>query len=342
MGKSKKHKKNGGSSGKQAGVADPQSNNNDSDSSRPPPRSSNRKRKKRNHVYRLADDEKLRASIEADGTRTVVDMAADGNCLFRSLADQLFGDHGDAHDGVRDEICDYLAGHEADFAFFLDLDDETTAGDDASTYDAYVEQMRQDGEWGGHLELVAAARLYRRTVTIYSSSLASLQIDHDATSQAVAGPPLRVSYHDNDHYNSIRETGRASPPPLPIRTYIKEDKDGAMAVATTSTEEGFEEAIVGEFEPDSTEAVEVPAAEEVPEAGAAGPTTTKKKQKKAKPGGLCPCGSGEKYRKCCKEKDKRAAHQERVKVQKTLKEETESTTGQAEVAMDGDFRKLTI
>jgi hypothetical protein len=272
-----------------------------------------------------------------------VDMAADGNCLFRSLADQLFGDHGDAHDGVRDEICDYLAGHEAAFAFFLDLDDETTAGDDASTYDAYVEQMRQDGEWGGHLELVAAARLYRRTVTIYSSSLASLNIDHGA-SQAAAGPPLLVSYHDNDHYNSIRETGRASPPPLPIRTYIKEDNDGAMEVATKlTTKEGIDEATAEtDTERDSTEAVEVPAAEEVPEAGAAGPTTTKKKQKKAKPGGLCPCGSGEKYRKCCKEKDKRAAHQERVKVQKTLKEETESTTGQAEVAMDGDFRKLTI
>lgn len=85
-------------------------------------------------------------------------MAADGNCLFRSLSDQLYHDFGNNHELVRREVCDYLAGHESEFSAFLVLDDED---EDASDFTTYVETMRRDGEWGGNLELVVASRLYR-------------------------------------------------------------------------------------------------------------------------------------------------------------------------------------
>ena len=56
------------------------------------------------------DDHKLRRSIESsDGSKTVVEMSPDGNCLFRSLGDQLYYDYGEqSHFCVRSEICDYL------------------------------------------------------------------------------------------------------------------------------------------------------------------------------------------------------------------------------------------
>lgn len=95
-----------------------------------------------------------------DGTRTIIDMAPDGNCLFRALSDQLYRDHGDRNADVRSEVCDFLEGHEEDFSVFLVLDEDED-DEDAADFETYVYNMRQDGDWGGNLELVAAARLYR-------------------------------------------------------------------------------------------------------------------------------------------------------------------------------------
>jgi len=92
-------------------------------------------------------------------------MADDGNCLFRSLSDQLYYDFGNRHSEVRSEVCDYLAAHEEEFSVFLVLD-EAEEDEDAADFETYVSNMRQDGEWGGNLELVVAARLYRY-VSIY-------------------------------------------------------------------------------------------------------------------------------------------------------------------------------
>lgn len=93
-------------------------------------------------------------------------MSADGNCLFRSISDQLYYDYGNDHAQVRSDVCDYLEAHEEEFKLFLVLEDEDDDGDnnddpDAQNFQSYVENMRQDGEWGGNLELVVAARLYR-------------------------------------------------------------------------------------------------------------------------------------------------------------------------------------
>jgi hypothetical protein len=111
-----------------------------------------------------ANDDKLRRSVEGTGggNLTIVDMNADGNCLFRAVSDQLFWDYGNNHDQVRADVCDFMADNEDDFAVFLVLDDDDAdEEEDATDFESYVENMRQDGEWGGNLELVAAARIYR-------------------------------------------------------------------------------------------------------------------------------------------------------------------------------------
>jgi len=95
-----------------------------------------------------------------DGKKAIVKMADDGNCLFRAISDQLYYDYGNRHDEVRSEVCDYLEAREAEFKDFLVLD-ETEDDEDAADFASYVRAMRLDGEWGGNLELVVAARLYR-------------------------------------------------------------------------------------------------------------------------------------------------------------------------------------
>lgn len=97
--------------------------------------------------------------VSIDGTRTVVDMASDGNCLFRSLADQLYADYGNHHDRVRADVCDFMERHQDEFSGFLVLD-ETESDHDAQDFASYIAAMREEGEWGGNLELVAAARCY--------------------------------------------------------------------------------------------------------------------------------------------------------------------------------------
>ena len=93
-----------------------------------------------------------------DGKRTIVNIEADGNCLFGSLSDQMYYDFGNSHSEIRHDVCNFIEAMEDEFACFLVLDDDD---EDATDFDSYVQSMREEGQWGGNLELVAAARLYR-------------------------------------------------------------------------------------------------------------------------------------------------------------------------------------
>ena len=62
---------------------------------------------------------------------------SDGNCLFRAIADQLFGDP-EQHEEVRRQIVDHMEENRAHFECFCEED-----------FDEYCARLRQDGEWGG-------------------------------------------------------------------------------------------------------------------------------------------------------------------------------------------------
>ncbi|KAJ2253092.1 2-oxoglutarate dehydrogenase E1 component [Coemansia sp. RSA 455] len=85
------------------------------------------------------------------------DMAGDGNCLFRALADQTDGTP-DTHLRHREAVCDYMSRHPDEFAPFLD---------ESCSFDRYTNNMRHQGVFGGNLELVAFARNYRVDIKVY-------------------------------------------------------------------------------------------------------------------------------------------------------------------------------
>jgi len=65
------------------------------------------------------------------------DVQGDGNCLFRALADQLWGTQ-KRHVEVRKVVCDYLESHKESMEAFVKpflRDDET--------FENYVDRMRQ-------------------------------------------------------------------------------------------------------------------------------------------------------------------------------------------------------
>ena len=71
------------------------------------------------------------------------DVGGDGNCLFRSISDQVDGNE-TTHIFMRDEACKYILENQEFFSNFLDEDEDGPIG-------AYVRDMRKNGEWGGHL-----------------------------------------------------------------------------------------------------------------------------------------------------------------------------------------------
>lgn len=78
-------------------------------------------------------------------------MGGDGNCLFRSLADQLEGNE-KLHRKYRQDAIDHIEANKDNFAPFIE-DDETI--------EQYLSDMVKDGIWGGQIELTALSAVHR-------------------------------------------------------------------------------------------------------------------------------------------------------------------------------------
>jgi hypothetical protein len=73
-------------------------------------------------------------------------MKPDGNCLFRSISDQLNHDNGYAHDFTRHPMTNHISRHSDKFKDFLLLQDNH---EDISDLESYIHNMGQNGVWGG-------------------------------------------------------------------------------------------------------------------------------------------------------------------------------------------------
>ena len=70
--------------------------------------------------------------------------------------------------------------------------------------------MGQDGAWAGHPEIYAAAMCYKVDITIYSKDYTEIGGSLVFTDARAADEVARdqtmiyISYHDNNHFNSVR------------------------------------------------------------------------------------------------------------------------------------------
>jgi OTU domain-containing protein 3 len=144
--------------------------------------------------------------------RTTVE--ADGNCFFRSLADQKYGDES-RHAELRERIVAYVAERKEEFGPFVE-DDET--------FEDYVERMGQDGEWAGHLEVCAATAVLRVGVCIHQAGSPRWVAGAEASDDYAR--TFHVSYEGSDHYNSVRIKGaRRDLPGGPLCVAVLRDAD---------------------------------------------------------------------------------------------------------------------
>ncbi|OPJ76190.1 hypothetical protein AV530_020133 [Patagioenas fasciata monilis] len=123
-------------------------------------------------------------------------MKEDGACLFRAVADQVYGDQ-DMHEVVRKHCMDYLMKNADYFSNYVTEDFAT-----------YISRKRKSTCHGNHIEMQAMAEMYNRPVEVYQYGTEPINTFHGI--QQNEDEPIRVSYHRNIHYNSVVNPNKAT------------------------------------------------------------------------------------------------------------------------------------
>ncbi|XP_023336969.1 OTU domain-containing protein 5 [Eurytemora carolleeae] len=123
---------------------------------------------------------------------TIKLMGEDGACLFRAVADQLYGDQ-DMHRRVRSQCMNYIESNNDYYAQYVTED-----------FKEYVRRKRLTQVHGNHLEIQALSELYNRPIHIYCYSSEPINIFQNVNrSSSELSIPIRLSYHRGVHYNSV-------------------------------------------------------------------------------------------------------------------------------------------
>ena len=129
-------------------------------------------------------------------------IASDGNCLFRALADQMWGEPG-RHVEVREAAVKEMIARADHFRNFLLEEDILDLGVD--DWDGYMRRMSEDAVWGGNSELLAAADFYARDIVVHQANEKPWVVTPNKMAAKQAGP-LHLAY-DGTHYDSVRRVG---------------------------------------------------------------------------------------------------------------------------------------
>ncbi|KAL0259755.1 OTU protein [Diplodia seriata] len=173
---------------------------------------------------RKAERTALVEQFEKRGLKEQV-IRADGHCLYSAIADGMAaqdldlkpritpniigqengeaeGNKKESYRTVRKAAADWIASHPDDFVPFME-----------EPLDSYVIKVRDSGEWGGHMELLALARTYGVNIKVLHSDGRVDTIEPGAESQTPADgeeKELWLAYYKHgfglgEHYNSLRK-----------------------------------------------------------------------------------------------------------------------------------------
>jgi len=262
----------------------------------------------------------------------IKDVQGDGNCLFRSVADQLEGDQ-NKHDKYRSKCLEFMETNPDDFKPFV-FDEE---------YPDYLKRMRKDGEWGGNLELAGISQAFDVHITIHQLAQPRWEVRNPKNAFSRM---IHLSYHDGQHYCSVRNLrDRPSEGASEIKAFENsggakrgkgsggaegESKDkktlrilrestgcrntkfmGQALADNGGDVEATIEYLIAMREADLAEFfVEDDEGGDASDGVRGGHDDAEKKEAKGKPhrktnrNGPCPCGSKKKYKVCCAKKDK--------------------------------------
>ncbi|UJR14922.1 hypothetical protein I4U23_001904 [Adineta vaga] len=167
------------------------------------------------------------------------DIIGDGNCLFRSFADQLDGDQ-HRHAYYREKICDFMRTNRVDFEPFI-VD---------QPFDSFLRSLSKNGTFGGNECIVAFSRLFDTKICIH-------QLNQPVWIVCFSDRPqheIHISYHNYEHYSSVRKLGDTTTASANVRqtmttcnpTILNEKKktttnDSSLGACAMDPEELFSE-----------------------------------------------------------------------------------------------------
>ncbi|KAE9346955.1 hypothetical protein PR003_g7171 [Phytophthora rubi] len=139
-----------------------------------------------------------RDSLQATLGLRIHNIEGDGNCLFRSVSHQVYGD--DSHHAlVRAACMDYM---ESEKEYF-----EPYVVGDMVAFMQYLRYKRRDGVWGDDPELQALCELYDRPAEVFAydpvQGFRKLRCFHENSALSRSRPPIRLSYYGGGHYDSL-------------------------------------------------------------------------------------------------------------------------------------------
>ena len=123
----------------------------------------------------------------------IEEVDGDGNCLFRAVAYQMYGDV-ELHEMVREKCMDYILANRNQFIAFIDTDED-------ETIEEYCDRKRKLKIWGDNLEIQALAEMYDRQIELYSYTTEPMLKFHEQSEDSLE--PIRISYHGKNHYNAV-------------------------------------------------------------------------------------------------------------------------------------------
>ncbi|KAG9663407.1 cysteine proteinase, partial [Aureobasidium melanogenum] len=142
------------------------------------------------------------------------EIRADGHCLYSAVADQLqqleiplgsapsstpdVASTLEPYKIVRQAAAEYIEAHPNDFTPFLE-----------EPLDYYIYKIKNTGEWGGQLELMALAKKYGVAISVLQGDgrVEDINPSDDAHDKQLWLAYYRHGFGLGEHYNSLRKAG---------------------------------------------------------------------------------------------------------------------------------------
>ena len=126
----------------------------------------------------------------------------DGNCLFRAIAGAVLGDT-ELYPHLRKQCADFM---EKEREFFTPRVTTVDRHDViVKTFDDHISMLRQEGAWGGDLEITALSAIFNCFFEVYKFT-ENPRVCHFPNVIRDTNPTIRL-FHRNSHYNIVRSDG---------------------------------------------------------------------------------------------------------------------------------------
>mmetsp|Transcript_7591 Transcript_7591/g.18659 ORF Transcript_7591/g.18659 Transcript_7591/m.18659 type:complete len:785 (-) Transcript_7591:72-2426(-) len=139
-----------------------------------------------------AEELRFREVLKKERGLEIREQDGDGNCLFRAISLQVYGDpsmHGD----VRKQCMDHMERDQEHFSQFVS----------GEPFLQYVARTRQDGVHGNNPEIQAISELFNRPIEVFTPENGSSPLNIFHAEYKTGDVPIRLSYHDGNHYNAV-------------------------------------------------------------------------------------------------------------------------------------------